>query len=172
MARGERGRRRRSASGARARTGSDEDGTTPEGANWTIELWEDADGHCPFAESVARLDPYRQAIIAACISQILGPLGPNVSATEWGKALGQGLYELRIRRSLHAIRTWGQSDPPPASSTEERQPVLLRVFFSVYGDRVVLLFQTYDKGAGPSDKRQQKEIAEARRHLRAWRASR
>lgn len=139
---------------------------------WTIELWEDADGHCPFAASVARLDPYRQAVLDACIAQILQPLGPDVAATEWGKALGQGLYELRIRRSLHAIRTWGESDPPPATSPEERQPVLLRVFFAVYGNRVVLLFQAYDKGAAPAERRQQKEIAEARRHLRVWRSSR
>ncbi len=96
----------------------------------------------------------------------------TVASTEWGKALGQGLYELRIRRSLHAIRTWGVSDPPPASNAQDREPVLLRVFFSVHGNRVVLLFQAYDKGGDPSDKRQRKEISEARRHLRAWRSSR
>ncbi len=50
--------------------------------------------------------------------------------------------------------------------------MLLRVFFTVHGSRVVLLFQAYDKGDDPSDKRQCKEIAEARKHLRAWRSSR
>lgn len=135
-------------------------------------MWEDQDGSCPFASSVAQLDPYRQAVLDACLTHILAPMGMAVASTEWGKALGQGLYELRIRRSLHAIRTWGLSDPPPAASPEERQPVLLRVFFTVHGNRVVLLFQAYDKGGDPSEKRQRKEIAEARRHLRAWRSSR
>lgn len=134
-------------------------------------MWEDADGHCPFAASVARLDPYQQAVLDACITRVLKPMGMAVASTEWGKALGQGLYELRIRRSLHAIRSWGQSDPPPPVNSEEKRPVLLRVFFTVHGARVVLLFQTYDKGGDPSERRQQKEIAEARKHLRAWRSS-
>lgn len=135
-------------------------------------MWEDADAFCPFAASVARLDPYQQAVLDACVTHILAPMGMAVASTEWGKALGQGLYELRIRRSLHAIRTWGLSDPPRASNPQEREPVLLRVFFTVHGSRVVLLFQAYDKGGDPSDKRQRKEIAEARKHLRAWRSSR
>ena len=135
-------------------------------------MWVDADGFCPFAASVARLDSYQQAVLDACVAHILAPMGMAVASTEWGKALGRGLYELRIRRSLHAIRTWGLSDPPPASSPQEREPVLLRVFFTVHGSRVVLLFQAYDKGGDPSDKRQRKEIAEARRHLRARQSSR
>jgi ribosomal protein S21 len=35
-----------------------------------------------------------------------------------------------------------------------------------------LLFQVHNKGGDPSEKRQRKEIAEARKHLRAWRSSR
>jgi len=41
-----------------------------------------------------------------------------------------------------------------------------------YGDRVVLLFQGYDKGKDPSERRQTKEIRTARKHLRAWTAQR
>jgi hypothetical protein len=37
---------------------------------------------------------------------------------------------------------------------------------------VVLLFQGYDKGKDPSDRRQAKEIKIARRHLKAWTAQR
>jgi hypothetical protein len=57
------------------------------------------------------LGPYHQAVLDACITHVLAPMGMAVASTEWGKALGQGLYELRIRRSLHAIRTWGVFDP-------------------------------------------------------------
>ncbi len=86
--------------------------------------------------------------------------------------MGQGLHELHTRRPLHAIRTWRQSDHPPAASAQEREPELLRVFFTVHGNRVVLLFQVYDEGGDPSQKRQRTEITEARRHLRACRSSR
>jgi hypothetical protein len=48
--------------------------------------------------------------------------------------------------------------------------VLLRLFVTFHGDRVVLLFQGYDKGKDPSGRRQTKEIKTARKHLRAWAA--
>lgn len=45
---------------------------------------------------------------------------------------------------------------------------MLRVFFTVYGDRVVLLVGGYDKAKDPSSKRQQREIEVARARLRGW----
>jgi hypothetical protein len=48
--------------------------------------------------------------------------------------------------------------------------VLLRLFVTFHGDHVVLLFQGYDKGRDPSDRRQAKEIQTARKHLKAWAA--
>ncbi|MGP5124810.1 hypothetical protein ACTXJU_18305, partial [Glutamicibacter ardleyensis] len=46
--------------------------------------------------------------------------------------------------------------------------VLLRIFCTFRGNRIVLLFQGYDKGKDPSSKRQEREIKQARKHLRAW----
>jgi len=46
-----------------------------------------------------------------------------------------------------------------------REKVLLRVFVHFYGEKVVLLLGGYDKGDDPKERRQQKEIAEARRLL-------
>jgi hypothetical protein len=45
------------------------------------------------------------------------------------------------------------------------EKVLLRVFVHFYGQKVVLLLGGYDKGDDPKDRRQQREIAEARRLL-------
>jgi hypothetical protein len=45
------------------------------------------------------------------------------------------------------------------------EAVLLRVFVHFYGDKVILLLGGYDKGANPKPRRQQREIAEARRLL-------
>ena len=47
--------------------------------------------------------------------------------------------------------------------------VLLRVFFHPHGDRLILLLAAYDKGADPSENRQQREIKIARKRLQAWR---
>jgi hypothetical protein len=106
------------------------------------------------------------------IRNILVPLGINVCSTEWGKALSEGLFEFRIRASLQVIQNWGQ---PPSDAPAEPgydRPVLMRLFFTAYGDRIVLLFRGYDKGKDPSPRRQSKEIAKARKALKAWKASR
>lgn len=46
--------------------------------------------------------------------------------------------------------------------------MLLRVFFHVYGQKVVLLLGGYDKGKATGDRRQQTEIAIARKRLAAF----
>ena len=48
---------------------------------------------------------------------------------------------------------------------ERRQKVLLRVFVHFHGDRVVLLLAGYDKGDDPKERRQQREINDARKLL-------
>jgi hypothetical protein len=56
-----------------------------------------------------------------------------------------------------------------ASGVSHPGPVLLRVFVHFHGDKVILLLSGYDKGEDPSKKRQEREIAAARKYLRAWR---
>ncbi|MCY4620460.1 MAG: hypothetical protein OXD34_01295 [bacterium] len=60
-----------------------------------------------------------------------------------------------------SARKLGQQRPPP-------EKVLLRVFVHFYGDRIVLLLGGYDKGRYPQKKRQQREIARARKSLRQF----
>lgn len=137
---------------------------------WTIEVWEDARGRSPFAVWFSKLPQYEQAVVDAVIEHILTPLGQDICNTEWGKSLGDGLYEVRIRRTLTAIRTWGE--PQRADDGPQERRVLLRLFVTFHGSRVVLLFHGYDKGKDPSDRRQKREIARARKTLRAWRTER
>ena len=54
------------------------------------------------------------------------------------------------------------------SSGRRNDKVLLRVFVHFYGDRVILLLGGYDKGEDPKERRQQREISEARRLLRQF----
>lgn len=113
---------------------------------------------------MASLDVYRAAVLDVAIRTVLARQGHNICATEWGKALGGGLYEFRVRRELATIcRESGVEIPAEVSGCGR---VLLRVFFAVYGKRIVLLLAGYDKGADPSVRRQGKEIKRARKLLR------
>jgi hypothetical protein len=70
----------------------------------------------------------------------------------YGKQLGKGLFEFPLRRSVGEVA----------------ERILLRMFRHAYGNRIVLLLGGYDKGADPSPRRQDAEIALARRRLGDW----
>ena len=117
-----------------------------------------------FARFARSLHEYEQAVLDVAVREVLAVEGQAICESEWGKALGRGLYEFRIRKSLDAIlkltgvvRTRGG-----------RQPVPLRVFCAFERGRVVLLLGGYDKGKDPSGRRQQREISAARRVLADW----
>ena len=103
-------------------------------------------------------------MIDPAIGHVLAVEGVGICESEWGKALGAGLYEFRVRRSLAAIlHSAGIADAGLA-----RRPVLVRVFCAFSGNKVVLLLGGYDKLRDPSVKRQQREIAAARATLSTW----
>lgn len=133
-------------------------------SGWTPKLGRQA----PFATWLMKADPYDQAVAIKVLEKVVQPLGMNICSTEWGKALGGGLYEIRIRTSLHGAETWGETDPEPANDSNHNRTVLLRIFTTFHGTKIVLLFNAYNKGKDPSEKRQGKEIKKARKHLKAW----
>lgn len=147
------------------------DADPPAGRRWTIELWQEpGTGATPFERWLRRTDPYVQAVVDATLTHIVEPYGIALLATEWCTALGDGLYEIRVRRSLHAIQTHGSTERVTTSSrSPNRRSVLLRLFVTFHGQRVVLLLHGYDKGKDPSQRRQRREIARARRCLATWR---
>lgn len=136
-------------------------------APWTIELSDDGN----FERFFKRLDDVDQAIVRAAMENVLRPLSNKICTTEWGKHLGQGLYEFRIRRDLATIlREYG-----PEGSTEtvsprslKRRP-LIRVFCTFHGNKVVLPLGGYNKSKDTSKHRQNREIQKARKTLTRWR---
>jgi hypothetical protein len=114
----------------------------------------------PYADFLKDLDDYRFAVVDIAVRTFLARQGHNVCDTEWGKALRGGLYEFRIRRPLGTVCSLAGIDPPAGLDLES--PVLLRVFFAVEGDRIVLLLGGYDKGSDSAKRRQDKEIRRAR----------
>jgi len=95
----------------------------------------------PFQRWFAHQSDAARDVVSWAIERRLAVYGVDVCSDHWGRKLGGGLYELRVRR----------------------RALLLRVFFAVEQDRVVLLLGGYDKGAQP--KLQSAEIARARRCL-------
>jgi hypothetical protein len=90
-------------------------------------------------------------------------MGLDTCATEYGKHLGKGLFEFRIRHDEAVIR--GKAGEQVG---EKHANVLLRIFCHAYGDRIVVLLGGYDKGAAPSARRQSREIEKARDRLRSF----
>jgi hypothetical protein len=134
--------------------------------SWEIEFFEDDAGRQPARMFLLDLDaPQRMAMIAA-IECFLEPRGLDVCATEYGRQLGDGLFEFRLRHDEPTIRRKaGLPSVGDGGSTD----VLLRLFCHAYGQKVILLLGGYDKGKDPSSRRQSREIETARRNLRSFR---
>lgn len=111
-----------------------------------------------FARFLSSLPPWKQAVVLAAIDNVLVHSGIDICDSEWGKPLGRGLYEFRVRRVLA-----GTNSQPVGT-----QGVVLRVFCAFYGSHQVALLSGYDKGRDPSSKRQEREIAKARKLLANW----
>lgn len=95
-----------------------------------------------------------------------GPQGINVASNEFGTPLGDGLYELRIRQTAAEIRQ-RVAGLPPDEVDSPPEAVLLRVFFCTAGRKIILLMSGYDKGKNTSQRRQNREIENARKLMRA-----
>ena len=132
-------------------------------ATYQIEFYEDEHGDQPVRRWLRdELSPRKRRALGTAMSRILQLLGIGVCGTEFGKHLGAGLFEFRLRgRDLaEIVPAAGRDDAGEAK-------MLLRVFCHAYGDRIVLL-AGYDKGEHPSPKRQTQQIALARKRLKDW----
>ena len=135
---------------------------------WTPEPFEADDGTVPFERFADGLSDFKFAALDTSIRHVLAVRGINLVRTEWLKALGGGLHEFRLRHSPDEIaRMFGSGQPDLRGPSEK---VLLRVFVHFHGHRIVLLLAGYDKGAEPKEKRQQREIARARKLLLQYKA--
>ena len=137
--------------------------------HYEMEFYEDESGSEPCREFIDGLPVPKKLALRAALVNILGRQGPDVCDTEFGKNLGQGLFEFRLRHSEAVIL--GRVRPDLARKIAEASDggkILLRVFFHPYGEKIVLLLAGYDKGSDPSTRRQNREIAAARKALRRW----
>jgi len=114
---------------------------------FTLEFYKDATGRKPVLEWLrSKVSVSTRRVLGTALREILQEQGMGVCGTAFGRQLGGGLFEFRLRESN----------------------LLVRAFCHAYGDKVILLLAAYDKNQDPSAKRQQKEIELARRRLTDW----
>jgi hypothetical protein len=132
--------------------------------SWTLAYLELPDGTSPYDAFLRRLNPYQRVVVTTALETILAAEGTAVCQTEWGKSLGGGLYEFRIRRSLGTIADSAGLPVPPGLDAD--RPVLIRVFFTVRAGRVIVLLGGFDKQRRSSASWQDKQIRRARALLK------
>jgi len=138
--------------------------------DWTVEFYEDADGREPCREWAEGLSPQKSAAFRAVLKHVLIPRGLDVVASEYGKALGQGLFELRIRWTASEIEHKITGLDVAEVGTPEN--ILLRVFFTTAGSKIILLINGYDKAEDPAGRYQNQQIKRARTMLSAYKEAR
>ena len=114
------------------------------------------------------------AAAMAAIHHVLKQQGTDVCESEWGKNLGKGLYEFRVRNPAAQIQSkFPLRDRLPKDVPEGKGSVtiLLRIFFMTYGKEVILLLCGYDKGKDPRGSKQSEEIERAREMVNKARAN-
>jgi hypothetical protein len=129
----------------------------------TPEPFEADDGTIPFERFVNELSDFKFIALDTAIDRVLSVRGIDLVRTEWLKALGEGLHEFRVRHDADEIARMFGGEAAEVDGQPEK--VLPRVFVHFYGHKTVLLLGGYDKGDDPKERRQQREITEARRLL-------
>lgn len=107
--------------------------------HWTIEAHENFD----FQSFLSSLKSEQRLALSLFLIKVTQFEELHKAPRAWIKPLGSGLFEFRIRET----------------------GILLRLFFTYRRGHIVLLLAGYDKGEDPSTKKQQKEIALARKRL-------
>ena len=117
---------------------------------FAIEFYEDPTGGKPVLGWIQhKLSVRQRRALGYALYRLLQRYGVAICDTEFGRQLGGGLFEFRLRLSEHT----------------DGERAILRVFCHATGDRVILLLGAYDKGRDPTPRRQAGEIRTARRRL-------
>lgn len=115
---------------------------------YQMDFYEDPEGTQPVRKWLRELPSQDRRTIGAALRYILQEQGVGVCGTAFGKQLGGGIFEFRLREG----------------------DMLVRVFCHAFGDRRILLLGAYDKRMDPSGRQQSKEISESRKRLTEWRS--
>lgn len=138
-------------------------------SRWKVEYYVTGSGASPVLEWVKKLPEPKRVAWLAFVEFALVVQGKDIEQSGYVKPLGQGLFELRIDHDAAELAQVFGADLSayPDLAGPSGAGILLRVFCTFYGDRVVLLLSGLDKGASP--KAQPRAILAARKLLAEWR---
>ena len=129
-------------------------------------FYEDEHGDAPVLRWLREeLSPRQRRALGTAMNNVLQVLGVGVCGTEFGRQLGKGLFEFRLRGADLA-----KAAPESPAVDRSEAKTLLRVFCHAHGDKLILLLGGYDKGERPSARHQQAQIELAKARLKAWKA--
>jgi hypothetical protein len=97
------------------------------GGEWDIEFYADERGSEPCLEWIQGLSTQKRVALETTIELVLARRGLDVVETEFGKALGGGLYEFRLRWSAEEVAT--KVGAVLAELVAETEAIMLRLFF-------------------------------------------
>ncbi len=138
-------------------------------SRWKVEYYVTGSGASPVLEWVKKLPEPKRVAWLAFVEFALVVQGKDIEQSGYVKPLGQALFELRIDHDAAELAQVFGADLSayPDLAGPSGAGILLRVFCTFYGDRVVLLLSGLDKGASP--KAQPRAILAARKLLAEWR---
>ena len=113
-----------------------------------------------------KLGRERRIALETAIEVVLTERGLDVVETEYGKPLGGGF--VRVPAPLTAAEVRAKAGRVSDAAAAKSEKVMLRVFFCTAGRKIILLLSGYDKGKDQSDRRQNREITNARKLLTAY----
>jgi hypothetical protein len=95
-------------------------------ARYAVIFYEDENKRIPFKQFLKGLGQTKELAMLAAIEQILAEQGPAVCRSSWGKQLGNGLFEFRVRHTRGEIQRMFGGDPSAGGKEGPPGKVLLR----------------------------------------------
>lgn len=136
---------------------------------YNVHFYEEENGASPVLNWILNdLTSAERRAVTAALRELVGAMGQNVCSTEFGKNLGGGLIELRLRQNEDQILKRVGQPPTQAHPEDDSEDILLRVFFHPHGDKQALVLHGYSKGKNSSKSHQQEQIAIAEGRLSRW----
>ncbi len=135
---------------------------------YKLEFFAEDDGTKPVLAWIKNdLTSAQRRAVGTAMRRVLQANGVGVCSSPWGRQLGGGLFEFRVRLTGRQVLNAGWAKPGSIDASEQ---ILLRVFCHAHDQKLILLLAGYDKGSEPSGRRQQREIETARARLQIYRA--
>ncbi len=137
--------------------------------NYAVEFFLEDDGSSPVARWITEeLSAAERRAVTAALSELVAEMGKDICATDFGKNIGGGLIELRLRQSEEQFLKRIGKKPAEPHAKDETVAILLRVFFHPHGEKRILVLHGYSKQDNPSKRHQQAQIGVARKRLAHW----